>query len=167
MGKLVIEISILFLLVACNLSKSDSENDGYPKNVKRIDQDDSLMNKAIAKAREEFYVFDSAFRKGNSEKSLFAIKVRFPTNIGGEHIWAHSISLEGETYYGILDDDAISTDNVKAGDKIKIAIDSVSDWIYNDNGVMKGGFTIKVLRNKMTPKERAAFDSTNYLKIVD
>lgn len=167
MSKLVIAISILSLLATCNLPQTNPDNDGFPKNVTPIDQDDSLMNKAIAKAREEFYVFDSAFRKGNYDKSLFAIKVRFPTKIGGEHIWAHSINLDGETYYGILDDDAVTTDHVKAGDKIKIGIDSLSDWVYSDNGVMKGGFTIKVLRNKMTPKERSAFDSTYYLKIVD
>lgn len=158
---------MLIFLISCHTTPTDRSKEDYPKNIKPIEQDDSLMNNAIAKAREEFYVFDSAFRKGNNDKSLFAIKLRFSTDIGGEHIWAHSISLEGESYYGILDDDAISIDNVKAGDKIEINKNSLSDWIFSDNGIMKGGFTVKVLRNKMTSQERAAFDSAYYLKIVD
>jgi uncharacterized protein YegJ (DUF2314 family) len=60
-----------------------------------------------------------------------------------------------------------STTDVKIGDKIQILNDNISDWMYVDNQKLRGGFTIRVLRKRMTESERKQFDAENGLIIED
>ncbi len=166
MNNILAFLLVLILITSCSTASNKNEQE-YSDNVIAVEGDDILMNSAIAKAKQTFKDFDTAYKNGHFDTSQFSIKVRFNTEIGGEHIWTYSITLQNGNYYGTVDEDAEATDKVKAGDRVKITIDNLSDWMYNDNGVLRGGYTIKVLRNRMTPSERAAFDSSYYLRIID
>jgi len=60
-----------------------------------------------------------------------------------------------------------STTNVKLGDTIQIENDNISDWMYADNQKLEGGFTIRLLRKRMTEPERKQFDNKIGLIIED
>ncbi len=49
--------------------------------------------------------------------------------------------------------------NVKFGDKVFVDIDNLSDWMYYDKNIVKGAFTVKVLRKNMTYEEKKQMDS--------
>ncbi len=44
------------------------------------------------------------------------------------------------------------------GDTITVDKNRISDWMYFDKGIVKGGFTIKVLRDQMTEEEQKLYD---------
>ncbi|MEQ1798984.1 MAG: DUF2314 domain-containing protein [Lacibacter sp.] len=157
--------SIFF--ISCSNPSNKKIETTYSDNVTAVESDDLNMNVAIVKAKGSFRDFDTAFKNGHFDTSEFSIKVRFDVDAGGEHIWTNSIRFENGHYYGTVNEDAEATDKVKQGDRVRITTDNLSDWMYNDNGVLRGGYTIKVLRNKMTPGERASFDSSFYLRIID
>jgi uncharacterized protein YegJ (DUF2314 family) len=48
---------------------------------------------------------------------------------------------------------------VEAGEEVRVDPEKISDWMYVDNGVLRGGFTLRVLRSRMSPQEREQFDS--------
>jgi len=56
---------------------------------------------------------------------------------------------------------------VKIGDTIEIRPNEISDWMYIDNGTLRGGSTIRVLRNRMSVEERTAFDAEYGVVIED
>ena len=46
----------------------------------------------------------------------------------------------------------------KPGELLSIEHDDIFDWFVNDDGLMHGGFTMRVARSRMPEHERAAFD---------
>lgn len=47
----------------------------------------------------------------------------------------------------------------KPGDQIVIERDQIFDWFVNDDGLLNGGFTMRVARSRMPESERTAFDA--------
>ena len=72
-------------------------------------------------------------------------------------MWLNQLYFKSEQLFGVLDSDPVSVFTVKAGDSLEIQRDKVSDWMYIKNGKLVGGYTIKVLYNKMSKKEREQF----------
>lgn len=159
-------ITATLLLISC-----DSESGKKPVingNVTEIPTDDREMNLAIKKAKETFNQFDTAYKNGNFDSSTFLLKVRFQINENGEHIWVSDLVGKNGSYSGIIDEDAVYSDTIKAGRKVTVTQDNLSDWMYvNNEGVLEGGYTIRALRNKMSAEERASFDSAVYFKIKE
>lgn len=46
----------------------------------------------------------------------------------------------------------------KPGDQLLIERDQIFDWFVNDDGLLHGGYTMRVARSRMPEGERAAFD---------
>ena len=64
---------------------------------------------------------------------------------------------------GIIANEPVYTDKVQLGDTIKVNRASISDWMYYDEGKVVGGFTIRAIRDALSPEEQAAFDAENGL----
>jgi uncharacterized protein YegJ (DUF2314 family) len=161
-------ILLLCISIVCLGScKNHAGRDINHKNIITVQDDDLKMNVAIKHAKETFTQFDSAFKNGHFDTSKFSIKVKIETITGSEHIWTQFLTFENGFYYGAIDEDAVATEKVMERDKVKIDMNNLSDWMYSDNGVLRGGFTIKAARDKMNVEARTAFDSTFLLKIID
>ena len=145
---------------------SKTERKGEP-DIYNTTDDDQEMNLAITTAKQTLDQFDKALISKKFDTSKFALKVKFPTAKGFEHIWAMNVSIIKGQYSGIINDVPDMATQVKLGDSIKIEKEDISDWLYSDNGFLKGGYTIRVLRNRMTKDEQNKFDSDFQLKIAD
>jgi len=128
--------------------------------------DDSEMNEAIEEANETIQDFNDALKSNEQDYNYFTLKTRFVTPDGDiEHIWIGNITLKGGQYYGIVDNLPENTAEVKYGDTIQIHNDNISDWMYLDGKVLHGGYTLRVLRDRMTRQERRQFDLENEMII--
>ena len=159
----LLTILICFALTGC--TNGQTKRDGEPEVV-NIQDDDKEMNEAIKKANASLGEFKNALNSKKTNFQYFALKTRFDTPTGGEHIWVSNIKLKKDNFWGVVDNLPESTTDVKLGDTIQIN-NNISDWMYVDNGKLKGGFTIRVLRNKMTPADRKQFDEENGLIIEE
>jgi uncharacterized protein YegJ (DUF2314 family) len=158
---------LLIGLIACKYN-TPSKTESEPANKLFIaDSDDKEMNQAILKAQNTLSQFDTAYFSKKFDKRTFAIKVKMPTTNGAEHIWATDIEIKNGAYYGIIDNLPELTTKVKFGEKIKINKKDISDWMYSDKGTLRGGYTIRVIRSRMTKAEQANFDAQFQLKIKD
>ena len=117
------------------------------------------MNQAIEKARLTLKEFDTALLSNNPNFKSFALKVRFGTHKGGEHIWVSEVSIKDDAYYGVVDNLPESTNEVTVDELIKIDKQGISDWMYLNNAKVRGGYTIRLLRQRMDPAERTTFDN--------
>lgn len=150
--------------ISCNSKKSENNPE-----VISVTADDQDMNKAIEKAKANFDQFKTAFT--DSDKySEFYIKQEFIQKDGNiEHMWIGDLEYDGKQFKGILQNEPINESDLKAGDKIKVDPDKISDWTYIEEktGNTHGGYTIKVLYNMMTNEEKASFDNGQNGKYVD
>lgn len=147
---------VSFSFISCqNTIKEKLKND----DTIEFKEDDTAMNQAILKANKTFEYFETAFKAPQEGYESFAIKVRFDTEDGGgEHIWVGNLSSDGKSYNGTVNNEPQLTKAVKYGDQVTIDPKRISDWMYLDKGVLKGGYTIRVMKNNLSEKEKKAFD---------
>lgn len=154
---------ILFTIISCK--KSDKiERENQP-TIYNVENQDAEMNKVIIKAKETLPEFYKALESRNPNHEAFAVKMHFKINNDGEHIWINGLFKQNGEYFGVVDNLPEFTKEVKQGDTIKIDSSRVSDWMYLDNGELKGGYTIRLLRNRMSEEERTEFDKTSGMVI--
>lgn len=123
-----------------------------------VKEEDFEMNAAIERAVKSYPSFENEWKKQDSANSDFSVKVKFAYDGGHEHMWVNGLYYKGDALYGVLDSDPVNVHTVKAGDSIEIKKDAVSDWMYVRNGVLVGGYTIRVLYNKMSEDEKKQFE---------
>nr|WP_314499827.1 DUF2314 domain-containing protein [uncultured Chryseobacterium sp.] len=160
MRRILMMAGIYLLVVSCENKRERVERDGK-QEVVLVESKDGEMNAAIEKARKTFKSdFHQALLSENPNFSNFTVKQRFDTpNGGGEHIWIGDIIFRDGKYHGIIQNDPVEPINVKLGDKAVVNSDNISDWMYYDRNIVKGAFTIKVLRKTLTEEELQQMDS--------
>jgi uncharacterized protein YegJ (DUF2314 family) len=166
---------LIILSVCLSCSNNSSNHLGSDKlgfdssaNIYAVTAEDSSMNSAIAKARKTIDKFDRALKTNNSAYTDFAVKKRYETpDDGGEHMWVIGITIVNGNYKGFVNNDAEKTTEVKYGDTVIVQKDEITDWMYLDKNVLRGGYTIREMRNKLSKDERIKMDKKLGLKIED
>lgn len=167
MRKLLSAVFIWVVLLSCNSSQLEKIEIKDKGDLYSVPGDDYGMNKAIDTAKKSLFLFDMAFKSYQYDTGTFALKVKFPTSTGTEHIWATEISIRNGNYYGIIDNIPELTTEVRAGEKLKLDIENITDWMYSDKGILRGGYTIRFIRNQMTREEKNKFDADFQLKVEE
>ena len=158
---------ILFGCFGCNNTQTIKiERKGEPP-IYSVRNDDSEMNHAILKAIQTLDTFKMALLSKNKDLKYFALKSRFITANGSEYIWLKNIILKDKKYVGIVANLPESILDVKLGDTISILKNNISDWMYIDNKKLRGGYTIRLLRKRMTEYEKKQFDAESGLIIEE
>lgn len=137
-------------------------------NTVSVRSDDTETNLAIEKAKLTLAIFDSAFSSGNPLFENFAVKKRFLTRVGdGEHIWINVLTKNDSGYQGIINNDPEDTNEVRFGDTVFVAKGEVTDWMFVERNELRGGYTIRAIRAKLSREERVQFDESLGFKISD
>ena len=147
--------------LGCEKGSSSSSTRGDPRDpVVPFADEDADMNGAIQQARTSVDQFITALQKPAPTQSYFSVKKPFPTRRGGdEHIWLDNLQFDGSTFVGNVSNIPADVPGLKEGDRASVGKHEISDWmIVADDGKLTGGYTIRVIRDRMSPAERADFD---------
>jgi uncharacterized protein YegJ (DUF2314 family) len=137
-------------------------------NTYAVTSENPSMDLAINEAKNTISEFNQALKSNNSSYNDFAVKKRYKTDDGGgEHMWIAGINLVNGNYKGFINNDAEKTTEVKYGDTVIVLKDEITDWMYLDNNVLRGGYTIREIRNKMNKEERIRMDKDIGFKIEE
>ncbi len=115
------------------------------------------MNKAVETARQTVGTFISALKSPQAGQTDFAVKKPFPTGNGNEHIWLSELSFDGKNFRGRVNNDPVDAKNVKMGDMVTVGKTEISDWNFTDKGKLIGGYSVRVLYNRMPEAEKRDF----------
>lgn len=154
---------MLFCLVSLGLTSCKNKNAASEEGVIYVQETDKDMNAAIDKAGETFQQFENAFLSDNHYVG-FVVKEGFPTKEGGkEHMWVSVINYNGKDFVGIVANEPLNNTYVQFGDTITIDKNLISDWMYTDTiaNLIHGGYTMRILMDKMSDAEKAAFLEDN------
>jgi uncharacterized protein YegJ (DUF2314 family) len=75
------------------------------------------------------------------------------------------VQLDSGKMFGYVGNVPDKVKNLTLGQKVIIDKDNISDWMYLDSNFLVGGFTIRVLYNKMTDTEKKQFENENKIYI--
>ena len=155
---------IAFITAAAILS-GGCGNPASKDKVSYVSAGDARMNTAMAGARSSVGTFVTALQSPKTGQEAFAIKMPFSDGSNTEHMWLSPVSYDGKNFQGVVNNEPEKVKTVKSGQKVTVAPSEISDWMYVDNGNLVGGFTMRVLRDTMTPAERAEFDKSVPFKV--
>jgi uncharacterized protein YegJ (DUF2314 family) len=141
--------------------------------------DDPEMLKAYSSAQRTFLEFArqaemERFRVVPAFENV-SVKAFFPVNKNdsdgmqasrGEHMYVQDVQTDGKTVYGILNGDPSEIRWLKDGDRVSFPISRLSDWMLVpfEKGTAMGGFTVDVLKSRMSPDELKEYEKYPPLK---
>src|SRR5688500_15826867 len=141
-----------------------------------FDGSDPQMQQAYERARSTFKYF---WREMSWERrriipavELAAVKAPFSddgdlTSSEVEHMWLSEIDFVGRQITGELMNSPNNLESVKQGDKVSMPLSQISDWMMVLVGDVYGGFTVNLMRSRLSGSERRAHDQAWGLNFGD
>lgn len=157
-------LSCLLLIVSCGPTETKKIERPNEADVFEMDAADPEMQVAVADAKASLKDFDAALKSRSKAFSHFAVKQSFPIPEGREEMWIGDITLHGSGYSGTLLNQPLHAKNLKKGDDLFVEREEVIDWMYVAGDTLRGGFTKRLLRSRLSDKDKAKFDrETEYV----
>ena len=147
--------------------------------VVMFDNGDPAMQRAYEAARATFRYFwrEIAWERRRIVPALDLTCVKAPftdaqppadgSGIDVEHMWISDVDFDGTSVGGILANSPNWLKSVSEGDPVRVTLSRISDWMYAIDGEVYGGFTVKLMRSRMSEKERRDHDTAWGLKFGD
>jgi uncharacterized protein len=143
------------------------------KHVTITEGDDPKMAAACVAARENFRHFwkEVAHDRRRIIKAMDLAVVKAPFTDKGEskteHMWLAEVEFDGKEVSGELQNDPQWLKSVKKGQRLSVPLAKIEDWMYVFEDEVYGGYTVNVLRAKMSAAERRAHDDAWGYKFGD
>ena len=154
--------TIFAMLLTATLAGSGTSNGNAQTMVDRAERDDLFyvpnddpqMAVAMRKARATLPEFLELARTAKPPKEGFAVKVAIPDGSGAEYFWIFPFEEKNGRVTGKINNTPRSTRKVKMGQTIEFKQSEIVDWLYFEDGKMKGNYTACALL-KHEPKQQA------------
>lgn len=157
--------SLLLIMVACSdKRKFDPKKDEPLFAV--IDSNDELFRMTVEKAQSEINWFQNELNS-KSETAMASVKIRIPDNQNNDaFIWLINPSFESDTCVAEVFEIPAESFDFKVGDKLRFHKKDVQDWyILDQEGKMKGGYSLRYMRQKLSRKDQIEFDKYIGVKV--
>jgi uncharacterized protein YegJ (DUF2314 family) len=115
---------------------------------------DPDMVAARNKARTSLPQFLKIAKSPNRSQKNFAVKIAIQDGGQTEHFWISPFKQNGDIIIGQINNTPRSVKNVQNKQEVSFHLNEVNDWMYVENGKMKGNYTACVLL-KNEPREQA------------
>jgi len=159
----VIIIGLLFCVSSCDQSDRDTGHvvarAGEPA-VHMVSGKDPDMNSAIEQARATVDTFIAGLQNPAQNQTHFSVKAQIVDGVHSEHIWLYDVSFDGRQFQGKIGNNPINVENVAPGDDFVLKPSEISDWMIIEDNRLVGGYTIRVIRNRLPAEERQKFDQS-------
>jgi uncharacterized protein YegJ (DUF2314 family) len=121
-----------------------------------VSDQDREMNTAMAEGRKTLPRFLEALRQPPAGSEGFAIKATFRNGDQVEHMWLQEPRIVGDKLDGVLANDPAYLEGYKSGQRLSVGREQIVDWSYIKDGVLVGGYTLRVMFSRVPAAERAA-----------
>jgi uncharacterized protein YegJ (DUF2314 family) len=142
---------------------------GCTRDTDAVSANDAEMNRAISEAKVSFGSFLTAADADLNRKIPILQDVLIKIYLfdpgrrdSGEHVWARYMGKHPETdgyFRARLLSQPAHVKIANKGDTLNFSIESVTDWLYVEDGRAVGAYTVRLLRARMSPKERREHDA--------
>jgi uncharacterized protein YegJ (DUF2314 family) len=126
--------------------------------------DDPEMQAEIMAAKQSLSQFVKAFMRPSKEQRAFLIKAVFVEGEQVEHIWLADLCFAGGIPRGVVANEP-ALPSMRFKQSVEIEASQITDWMFVENGYLVGGYTTRLIRQRMTPEQRKDFDANAPYKI--
>jgi uncharacterized protein YegJ (DUF2314 family) len=108
-----------------------------------LSKDDPDIKEAMREARAGFPNFFALAQSPKPSTRMFAVVVAISYGDNDiEYVWVVPLERKGDKYAGRLTRTPRAIKNINEGDVITFSENEVADWVYVENGTIKGIFTV-------------------------
>ena len=118
----------------------------------------SLLLAPTLKARDNIGEFKRRLAEPPATQTDILLKAAFNDGENTEHMWIIDVKTTANGFRGELVSTPVDLEQPKHGDIVEVTLDQVSDWYALDDGWIVGGYTLRVMRERKPPAERAGYD---------
>ena len=126
--------------------------------VHMVSGEDPEMNSAIAQARSTVDTFITSLQNPGQNQTYFSIKAKIVDGEHSEHMWLYDVGFDGNQFQGKIGNNPLNVKNVSLGDDLVLGPSEISDWMIVEDNTLVGGYTIRVIRNRLSDEDRKKFD---------
>ncbi|MBX3443453.1 MAG: DUF2314 domain-containing protein [Planctomyces sp.] len=116
------------------------------------------MEAAMDQASEKLDDFIAALKKPAATQKDFSVKYLVEQGEAGEYLWVNEVKFDGKKFTGKVANHPQVVKTLKFGQQVALQEDEIDDWMYVDDGKLKGGFTIRAQREMLKGADRKKFD---------
>jgi uncharacterized protein YegJ (DUF2314 family) len=135
------------------------------KTVIMVPDDDPEMDAAMKQARASVGMFIARLQSPQKGDEYFSVKAPLRDGAQVEHFWLDDVRYDSDDFSGTLGNVPELLRGHTYGERVTVARAEISDWMYVQNGVLAGGYTIRLLRKRMNPEERFRLDNQMKFRI--
>lgn len=158
-------LTLMLLCAGCARSTSDSEPPP-DADVTDVSENDVEMNRAMQQARDTIQDFVERLKAPPAKDQTIRLEASFEGGGNTEYIWLRDVAYGDGSFSGTVGDAPVDTREVKEGDRVTVPLERVTDWMVIDGKrLVAGGYTVRVLRERMSPEERKAYDEEHDLVV--
>ncbi|WP_420595546.1 DUF2314 domain-containing protein [Deinococcus sp.] len=121
-----------------------------------VANDDAEINASVGEAQKTLPQFIEALAKPQGRQG-FGFKYGVPVDDSKEFMWFNNVTYAGGQFSGTLANDP-EWATMHYGERLTVSARDIADWKYVDSGVMRGAYSIRIFRQRMTLEERDLFD---------
>jgi uncharacterized protein YegJ (DUF2314 family) len=136
--------------------------------IYKFDGSDPAMRQAKEAAQRSFKYFwrelSWEYRRIIPALEMAAVKLEFSDgprtdeNPESEHMWVGDVDFDGEMLSGRLLNSPNWLTSVREGDAVTVPFARLEDWMITNNGRAYGGFSVNLMRSKMSFGDRKQHD---------
>jgi uncharacterized protein YegJ (DUF2314 family) len=162
---LYVIISLSFLVTNCSTKQKFARKDDEPLFA-NLDSDELNYTETVKKAKSEISLFQQELIV-KPETSTACVKILIPDNQEkGAFIWLVNPTFELDTCVAEIFEIPNEFEDFRVGDKLKFHKEDIQDWyILDKDGRMKGGYSLRYMRLKLSEKEQIEFDKYIGVKV--
>ena len=158
-GPLLLQCIALLLTCALCTSTGCSVPSDPLETVFPVSSDDAEMNAAKTMARKTIDEFiDAREIQRNDFRGLVKVYFEDKNTDRGEHMRVFVTSIAGTNFEGILTSPPGRLTSMSQGDEVEFTTDDVSDWMFPRDGKAVGAYTVRVIRERLSPEQRIQHD---------
>lgn len=120
-----------------------------PEPIAQVRAGDPELAAAAVQARKALVAERAHFARGVPPNEHLAIKAPFHDGEITEWMWVDVYAWKGDTFEGTLDSEPEDVKNVKLGERVRIKLSDVADFIHvHADASQTGGFSIAVFKKR-------------------
>jgi uncharacterized protein YegJ (DUF2314 family) len=125
-------------------------------DVVTLEKGDPDMAAAFRKARETLPEFLALVRDRQTTVTKLAVKIAIPAGDDDEYFWLTQVGQHGDKYTGRINNRPRAAKQVSFGQVVQFAEAEIVDWLYMEDGKMRGNFTACAMLKREPPDQAEA-----------
>jgi uncharacterized protein YegJ (DUF2314 family) len=123
-----------------------------------VELEDPEMSKAVEDARLSVEQLIAALENPTPSKTYLGIKAKFVEGEVVEFMWLSDVTFDGDIFAGTVANNPRHLTGVRMMDRREVSPLEIEDWMIIDDGRLVGGYSMRVLAERMSPAERAEME---------